>query len=221
MALSNKKILQEMERGNVVITPFNQDQLNTSSYDVKLGEYYFRADPVALGKSIYNPFNKKDVEMIWGSTKKAEPAEKILGDAFEYEGIKKDDKVILLAPGETILAHTEEFIGGRNTITTSMQARSSAGRNFITVCKCAGWGDVGYINRWTMEIGNNSLTQHIPLVVGRRIAQIVFIETGEILGNDYASEGKYQTTDNLDELIGNWDPKSILPKMYKDREIQW
>ena len=36
MALSNKKILQEMEKGNVVITPFNQDQLNTSSYDVKI-----------------------------------------------------------------------------------------------------------------------------------------------------------------------------------------
>ena len=82
---------------------------------LKLGEYYFRADPVALGKSIYNPFNKKDVEMIWGSTKKAEPAEKILGDAFEYEGIKKDDKVILLAPGEKFNGKYRTFLDIKRT----------------------------------------------------------------------------------------------------------
>lgn len=33
---------------------------------------------------------------------------------------------------------------------------------------------MGYINRWTMEITNNSQHYSIPLVVGRRIAQIVF-----------------------------------------------
>lgn len=63
-----------------------------------------------------------------------------------------------------------------------MKARSSIGRNFIEVCKCAGWGDVGYINRWTMEITNNSSHYAIPLVVGRRIGQIIFFETGPILG---------------------------------------
>ncbi|MCX8513508.1 MAG: hypothetical protein ORN26_00305 [Candidatus Pacebacteria bacterium] len=43
-----------------------------------------------------------------------------------------------MRPGETILAHTNEFIGGRNHITTMMKARSSMGRSFIEVCKCAG-----------------------------------------------------------------------------------
>lgn len=62
-----------------------------------------------------------------------------------------------------------------------MKARSSLGRNFIEICKCAGWGDVGYVNRWTMEITNNSRYYTIPLVVGRRVAQIVFFETEGIL----------------------------------------
>ena len=47
-----------------------------------------------------------------------------------------------LHPGETILAHTQEFIGGRECVTTMMKARSSLGRVFVAVCKCAGWGDV-------------------------------------------------------------------------------
>jgi dCTP deaminase-like len=56
------------------------------------------------------------------------------------------------------------------------------GRNFIEVCKCAGWGDIGYTNRWTMEITNNSRHYSIPLVVGRRVAQIIFFESEGCLG---------------------------------------
>jgi dCTP deaminase len=93
------------------------------------------------------------------------------------KGIKPSDELIWIFPGETILAHTQQFLGGRKNVTTMMKARSSMGRNFIEVCKCAGWGDVGYYNRWTMEITNNSLHYSIPLVVGRRVAQIVFFET--------------------------------------------
>ena len=100
-----------------------------------------------------------------------------------------DDQVILLEPGETILAHTNEFIGGKGEVTTMMKARSSVGRNFIEVCKCAGWGDVGYVNRWAMEITNNSRHYTIPLVVGRRVAQIVFFETGPIQKQDLHRKG--------------------------------
>jgi deoxycytidine triphosphate deaminase len=90
---------------------------------------------------------------------------------------ENDGDVASSSTGETILAHTNEFIGGRETVTTMMKARSSMGRNFIEVCKCAGWGDIGYVNRWTMEITNNSRFYSIPLVVGRRIAQIVFFDS--------------------------------------------
>lgn len=100
-----------------------------------------------------------------------------------------------------------------------MKARSSMGRNFIEVCKCAGWGDIGYVNRWTMEITNNSRHYSIPLVVGRRIAQIVFFDSDGTVG-DYADSGKYQTSKDLEEVKANWTPYSMLPKMYLDRETK-
>jgi hypothetical protein len=29
--------------------------------------------------------------------------------------------------------------------------------------------------------------------------------------------GKYQTTDNLEELIANWQPSDMLPRNHKDK----
>jgi dCTP deaminase len=40
--LSDKAILHAMESGKVFISPFKQDNLSTSSYDVTLGPFYFR-----------------------------------------------------------------------------------------------------------------------------------------------------------------------------------
>ena len=71
-----------------------------------------------------------------------------------------------------------------------------------------------------MEITNNARQYRIPLIVGRRIAQIIFFETGEIRQNDYTQQGKYQSATNLDDIQRQWDPKSMLPKMYNDREIR-
>ena len=222
MALSDKRILEQKKRGDIVIIPFVQANLNTSSYDVTLGEHYYREEDHDGLHPIYNIYNKKHTDRVWGNKAlQAEKAAKVFKDVdFEYVGIRPSDKIILMQPGETILAHTQEFIGGKNHITTQMQARSTMGRNFIEVCKCAGWGDVGYINRWTMEITNNSRSQVIPLVVGRRVAQIVFLETGDILERDYTGTGNYQDSTDIKVLQKTWKPESMLPKAYTDRDIK-
>jgi len=222
MALSDRKILEEIKNGDIVIEPFNRENLATSSYDVTLGEWYFREQKPKYHHILYNVWNKDHTDQVWGTKPfRAQKAKDIFDKLkFDYKGIDPEDKVIILEPGETILGHTNEFIGGRKHITTKMQARSSMGRNFIEVCKCAGWGDVGFINRWTMEITNNSTHYAIPLVVGRRVAQIVFFETGPILDNDYAKLGKYQTSQDLNILKKNWKPDTMLPKLWKDRDIK-
>src|SRR3989344_6010247 len=142
-----------------------------------------------------------------------------------FQGLKNKDKVVLIAPGETILAHTIEFIGGKNgtkdlpAVTTEMRARSSIGRIGISVCKCAGWGDIGYVNRWTMEIINFS-NVIIPLPVGLRIAQIIFHETVRVPEIDkYNVKGKYQTSSDIKSLRKNWKPEDMLPKLYKDKDL--
>jgi dCTP deaminase len=222
MALSDKKILQAMKEGSVVIEPFKRENLATSSYDVTLGEHFFREQPTKYNHSLYNIWSKAHMEHVWGADKveRAVRAKEAFAKYnFEWEGISPSDKVIILRPGETILAHTNEFIGGREHITTMMKARSSMGRNFIEVCKCAGWGDVGYINRWTMEITNNSKNYIIPLVAGRRIAQIIFFETGPILKSDYTKAGKYQSGGSVAQLKKSWKPEMMLPRLYLDRDI--
>jgi dCTP deaminase len=141
---------------------------------------------------------------------------------LEFKNIKPDDRLILLRPGETILAHTAEFIGGRNCIVAKMYARSSLGRNFVEVCKDAGWGDVGYFNRWTMEVTNNSQHFTIPLVVGRRIGQIVFYEVEPLKETpDYVREGgKYQKSQDIEEVKKMWKPEMMVPQMHLDWEVR-
>lgn len=222
MALSDKKILEAMKDGSIVIEPFKRGNLATSSYDVTLGEYFFPEQTPPHFENLYNIYDKHHVERVWGTEpKRAKPAKELLKNyRFDFTNIRPEEKIILLAPGETVLAHTNEFIGGRGHITTMMKARSSLGRSFIEVCKCAGWGDVGYVNRWTMEITNNSTHYYIPLVVGRRIAQIIFFETGPILDKNYADSGKYQTSQDIKKLKKEWDPMSMLPRLYLDRDIK-
>lgn len=222
MALSDKKILAAIKDGSILIEPFDRRNLATSSYDVTLGEYFFVEQQPPHFENIYNIYDKKHVERVWGTKPcKAKAAREMLKNyKFDFNGIAPDDRIILLAPGETVLGHTQEFIGGRDHITTMMKARSSLGRSFIEVCKCAGWGDVGYTNRWTMEITNNSKHYYIPLVVGRRIAQIVFFETGEILDANYAKSGKYQSGDSISKLKKEWKPEMMLPRLYLDRDIK-
>ncbi|MBI4093416.1 hypothetical protein HY417_00475 [Candidatus Kaiserbacteria bacterium] len=209
-----------MKKGSIVIDPFDRKNLATSSYDVTLGEWYFTEQPPEHFENIFNPYNKAHVDRVWGmKARRAKKAREVFKRyEFDWRGIRPDEQIILLAPGETILGHTREYIGGRHTITTMMKARSSFGRSFISVCKCAGWGDVGYTNRWTMEIQNTSNRYYIPLVVGRRIAQIVFFETGPIEGGDYVG-GKYQSASSLTELKRSWKPALMLPQLFRDRDI--
>ncbi|MBI4016219.1 MAG: hypothetical protein HY363_00825 [Candidatus Aenigmarchaeota archaeon] len=219
--MSDKAILRALSEERIVIHPFVRDNLKTTSYDVTLGPNYYREKDSVGCSDLLNPYDEKSVRRIWqlyeaDSVRHHESVEP--GLKFE-SGIRPEDRIIIVAPGETILAHTMEFIGGRGSITTMMKARSSLGRNFIEVCKCAGWGDVDYFNRWTMEITNNSRYYKIPLVVGRRVAQIIFFETEPIREKNYVQDGgKYQSSLDVRELERTWSPDAMLPKLWKDRE---
>ncbi|HCF85002.1 MAG TPA: dCTP deaminase, partial [Ktedonobacter sp.] len=42
MLLSDKRIMEELAHGNLIIEPFDQRHLGTNSYDCRLGEWYFQ-----------------------------------------------------------------------------------------------------------------------------------------------------------------------------------
>lgn len=228
--LSKPAILKHLIKSTIIVEPFKPENLGDVAYDVSLGEHFYREKTpkgfASQGRLIYNPYDEECVRSTWIKQQAIQAkgiaemyCAKVTQDYFG-ENIFPEDKIILIEPGETILGHTEEFIGGRLCVTADMRARSSAGRNFIAVCKCAGCGNIGYVNRWTMEITNFSRYYTLPLVVGRRIAQLTFEETEPISADDtYSAKGKYQTTASIAELKKNWKPEDMLPKMWKDREV--
>jgi hypothetical protein len=63
--------------------------------------------------------------------------------------------------------------------------------------------------------------ESVVLPVGERVGQLIFHKTGLVDG-DYSDgrggmSGKYQHTDDLDELIRTWSPEQMLPRAYKDK----
>ena len=216
--LSDRNIKEEIKIGNIIIDPFKDEYLSSCSYDVTLGEYYYRSfarknkiSQASLAPKIINPRHKEDVDEYWGKCRKARTV-KYKKEINKYK-LLMGFEYILIYPKETILAHTQEFIGGKKYITTMMKTRSSLGRMGISVCKCAGWGDVGYINRWTMEITNYSEAT-IVLPVGKRIAQIIFFYTGNSI---HQYNGKYQQGTNINQLKKCWTAEMMLPKTYNDK----
>lgn len=218
---SDTEIIAALKEGHIVCDPAPA-RINGSSIDVTLGYYFYEAG--GQGGNLFNPFDENDVKRYFGEYKTAQPwrdvrqtiSNSAVAALDTINGIDDDHPVIVLRPNERILAHTHEFIGILPPGTTSMQARSTTGRIGISACYCAGWGDPGYINRWTMEIHNLNEREHIVLPVGYRIAQIVFSATGPVATEYAKASGNYQAniSTDLTAVKAAWRPWMLLPRAY-------
>jgi dCTP deaminase len=193
--LSFEEIISLRDKGLIKIEPFHKEQLNTNSYDVTIGPYIARyKDSYGLKKT------SKDTSELF---------------KIEYKG---EEGYFTIAPNESILCHTNEFIGGISDdalgITTKMHATSTAGRLGLTACRCAGLGDVGYINRWTIEMQNNS-PFHFQIEVGSIIAQISFHEVHGSQKHYRDLSGNYQKEKEFEIIKNNWHPTMMIPKSIK------
>jgi len=220
---SNTEIRAALKEGTIVSVPFNPKHVSEASLDFTLGHYFYKQEYQEEAK-IYNPFDKSDVARYFKGPLKAIPHKEWCAKYSQplFANIPEDHPIIVLRPGERILAHTHEFVGIRaHGGACEVKSRSSWGRNGVAVCFDAGWVDPGYINRITLEIYNLNEHESVVLPVGERIGQVIFHHTGEVDG-DYSNgrdgmSGKYQHTANLDELISTWSPEQLLPRAYKDK----
>ncbi len=219
---SNTEIAAAIKDGSIVCVPHNPKYISEASLDITLGRYFYRTERLNE-RPFYNPFDHEDVERYFEGPYQAMEHStwcRLHGITL-MEGIPPDHPVIVLKPGERILAHTHEFVG----ITPAggaceIRSRSSWGRNGVAVCFDAGWIDPGYINRITLEIYNLNQRESVVIPIGERIGQIIFHHTGKVEGN-YGEgregfSGKYQTGTNIDEIIRTWVPDQMLPKAFKD-----
>ncbi len=219
---SNTQIREAIKKGHILCHPFNPKHVAHASLDVTLGYYFYRIERMNE-QTVYNPFDREDVERYFDGPYKAMPHEQWAAQNGMklLENIPAEHPVIALKPGERILAHTHEFFGILPPGAYDLRARSSWARNGIAVCFDAGWVDPGYINRLTLEIFNLNQRETVVLPVGERIAQAVFHETGKVEGNygegrDQGFSGKYQKGTDLETIIKTWSPDMMLPQAYKD-----
>ncbi|UOE50159.1 dCTP deaminase [Mucilaginibacter sp. SMC90] len=123
MILSDKRILEEIEQGHIIIEPFNREYLGTNSYDVHLGKYLATYRNRVLDAKVHNEI-----------------------DGFE---IPKDGFV--LQPNTLYLGVTMEYTETHRHV-PFLEGKSSTGRLGIDIHATAGKGDVGFCNTWTLEI---------------------------------------------------------------------
>lgn len=219
---SNTEIKQAIVDDTIVCVPYNEANVSEASLDFTLGHYFFKQEYQEEAR-VYNPFDKDDVARYFKSPLEAIPHKEWCDkNGYQlFDNIPEDHPIIVLRPGERILAHTHEFVGIRaHGGACEVKSRSSWGRNGVAVCFDAGWVDPGYINRITLEIYNLNMHESVVLPVGERIGQLIFHKTGPVEG-DYSDgrggvSGKYQHTNDLAELMRTWKPEDMLPRAYKD-----
>lgn len=220
---SNTEIRAAIDDGTIVCVPFNEAYISEASLDFTLGHYFYKQEYQPEATGVYNPFDETDVARYFKGPLEAMPHAEWCKkyDKPLFKNIPEDHPIIVLQPGERILAHTHEFVGIRaHGGACEVKSRSSWGRNGVAVCFDAGWVDPGYVNRITLEIYNLNMHESVVLPVGERVGQLIFHRTGPVEGG-YAGgrggmSGKYQHTDDLDELIRTWKPEDMLPRAYKD-----
>jgi dCTP deaminase len=123
MILSDKEILEEIEKGSIIIEPYNRDCLGTNSYDVHLGKHLATYVDDVLDAKKHNQIRHFDIPV---------------------EGF-------VLEPGRLYLGVTEEYTETHAHV-PFLEGKSSMGRLGIDIHATAGKGDVGFCNHWTLEI---------------------------------------------------------------------
>ena len=123
MILSDKRILEEIEKGTILIEPYRPDCLGTNSSDVHLGKYLATYDDRVLDAKKHNTITHFEIP----------------------------EKGFVLQPNTLYLGVTEEYTETHNSV-PFLEGKSSVGRLGIDIHATAGKGDVGFCNTWTLEI---------------------------------------------------------------------
>lgn len=122
MILSGKEIKNRLDK-DIIIEPFNENQLNPNSYNLRL----------------HNELLVYDEDVL--DMRKPNETRKLI---IPEEGL-------VLQPGKLYLGRTIEYTKTENCV-PMLEGRSSIGRLGLFIHVTAGFGDVGFSGYWTLEI---------------------------------------------------------------------
>jgi dCTP deaminase len=157
MILSDSSILTAIEKGDIVIRPFERKQLGSNSYDVRLGEYIKIYDDSKMEYG-FDPITARTVKFI--DAKKDNPT---------YE-IKIPETGLILMPDMFYLGSTLECTETHKHV-PRIDGKSSGGRLSIDIHATAGLGDIFFCGHWTLEL---SVTIPVKIYAGMPIGQLTY-----------------------------------------------
>ena len=148
---------------NGLVEPFISENLQGSSIDLTLGETI-----------------KIEAPKLDGAITKASWASEDIARSPYH-----------LAPGEFILAHTQETVTIPEGCAAMVLLRSSAARAGYEH-SLAGWCDPGFSGQLTLELRSNLRYHHLPVEAGMRLCQLVVHKLDEQAVSLYGLRGSYQ-----------------------------
>ena len=123
MILSDKRILEEISKGTIIIKPYDRNDLGSNSYDVHLGKNLAVYKDHVIDAKKHNEIEHFDIP----------------------------EEGFVLEPGRFYLGVTEEYTETHAHV-PFLEGKSSTGRLGIDIHATAGKGDVGFCGNWTLEI---------------------------------------------------------------------
>jgi dCTP deaminase len=125
------------------------------------------------------------------------------GGAGEDRWVEVDieNGIYSLAPGEFVLAHTQELIRVPNDLECVFNLKSSRGREGYEHL-LAGYIDPGFTGRVTLELVNVNRYHRLPLEHGMRIGQLRFSRLDATPLRSYAVTGRYCNASTVEESKG-------------------
>jgi dCTP deaminase len=123
MILTDKQILDALEEGSIVISPYDRECLGSNSYDVHLAATLATYREAILDARLHN----------------------------EVEYFEIPPEGFILHPDTLYLGVTTEYTETHKHV-PFLEGKSSVGRLGIDIHATAGKGDVGFCNHWTLEI---------------------------------------------------------------------
>src|SRR5436189_2022408 len=145
MILSDRHILDAIEKETILIEPYRAECLGSNSYDVHLGKYIATYKDRILDAKRHNQIDVMSIP----------------------------EEGMILYPDMLYLGVTEEYTETHAHV-PFLEGKSSVGRLGIDIHATAGKGDVGFCNTWTLEISVRQPVRIYPgMPIGQLIYFVV------------------------------------------------
>lgn len=169
------EIKAAITRGDIKISDFRESALNPNSYNLRIGDVI---------KQVFPNASKGPLEYI-------DPDKPMVCRTGAIP-----EKGVILFPGYVYLVPTMEVVE-TNKYVPMITGRSSYGRLGMSAHREAGFGDIGFSGRWTLQIDVVTPTLLKPY---REVCQVYF---NEVVGDpdEMLYHGKYQHSDGAVESM--------------------